>query len=319
MRLRLVFPLIMVAAATLFALPCAADEVQLKNGDRFTGTVVALDAGTLKLKTAHGDLSIAWPDVTALTIQEPILVRSADGQVTTHNGGAIDIASATALTRPEPPLVWDGGANAGFLATGGNTDVNSSRLDAEVVARAAANRYTFGASMNRAKDAERETARNSSLSARYDRFITRRMFLNANGIFTNDRFRDLDLRTAVGAGVGYQVLDTALAKLSVDGGPGYVNENFESAPDDSYTALREAVKLDVLLAGDRVTLFHLHDGYFGITGEDNLFVKMQNGVRLGLVGGLVTTALLDLDYDRSPAPGRRNTDRTFALSFGYRF
>jgi hypothetical protein len=46
---------------------------------------------------------------------------------------------------------------------------------------------------------------------------------------------------------------------------------------------------------------------------------MQNGVRFGLVGGLVATAQLDLDYDASPAPGHRNTDRTFALTFGYRF
>jgi hypothetical protein len=46
---------------------------------------------------------------------------------------------------------------------------------------------------------------------------------------------------------------------------------------------------------------------------------MKNGVRLGLIGGLVTTAQLDLDYDRSPSPGRQNTDQTFALTFGYRF
>ena len=58
---------------------------------------------------------------------------------------------------------------------------------------------------------------------------------------------------------------------------------------------------------------------FGVTGDDNLFVKMQNGVRLALVAGFVTTAQLDLDYDRSPAPDRRATDRTFALTFGYRF
>jgi hypothetical protein len=28
---------------------------------------------------------------------------------------------------------------------------------------------------------------------------------------------------------------------------------------------------------------------------------------------------VDLDYDRRPAHGRRSTDRTFALTFGYRF
>jgi putative salt-induced outer membrane protein YdiY len=315
--LRQVFPLLVVAATGV--VPCAADEVRLKNGDRVSGTVVSLDAGTLKFETSFGNLDIDWSEVVGLTVDEPVLVTTSEEVPPSPASGAIDIATATSLARPEPPLSWSGGANAGFLATGGNTDINNSRFDAEVIARASANRYTVSASMNRAKDSERETARNASLAARYDRFLNRRLYLNANSIFTNDRFRGLDLRTALGAGVGYQVLDTTMTRLSVDGGLGYVNENFEAAPDDSYTALRETTKLDVLLVADRLTLFHVHDGYFGVTGEDNLFVKMQNGIRVGLLGGLVTTAQVDVDYDRSPAPGRRNTDRTFALTFGYRF
>ncbi len=79
---------------------------------------------------------------------------------------------------------------------------------------------------------------------------------------------------------------------------------YDGAPDDSYAALREAGTLNVLVAGDRVVLFHQHDGYCGVTGDDNLFV---------------TAAQFDVDDDRTPTPGRRNTDRTFALTFGYRF
>jgi hypothetical protein len=33
----------------------------------------------------------------------------------------------------------------------------------------------------------------------------------------------------------------------------------------------------------------------------------------------VTTTQLDIDYDRSPAPDRTHTDRTLAVTFGYRF
>jgi putative salt-induced outer membrane protein YdiY len=317
MRLRHVFPLLVAAA--LHALPCAADDVQLKNGDRLTGTVVSLDADTLKFKTSYGDLDLPWPEVAALTVDEPILVTTPDGRAPAPASGPIDIATVTALARPVPPLVWTGGANAGFLQTSGNTDVNSLRLDADVTARAAANRYTIGGDLNRAEDTGRETARNWTVSGNYDRFVSRRLYINANTIFTNDPFRDLDLRTALGAALGYQVLDTLMTQLSVEGGLGWVNENFESVPDDSYAALREGVKLDVLLVADRLTLFHQHDSYLGVTGDDNLFVKMKNGVRLGLFAGLVTTVQLDLDYDRSPSPGRRNTDRAFSLTFGYRF
>lgn len=299
--------------------PLAADELHLKNGDRYTGTVVSLQNGTLRFETPHGELAIPWTEVSALSVNQPLEVRTADGQVTARAGGPLDVSATAALTRPAPPLTWEGGANAGLLASGGNTDVHSLRIDGEVVARDGDNRYTVAALLNRVEDGGRETARNASLSAGFDRFITRRLFLNGNAIFTNDRFRDLDLRTALGAGLGYQVLDTSRATLRINSGLGYVHEHFRSTPDNRYAALQETSKAELFVVGDRVVLFHSHDAYFGITGDDNLFVRTQNGVRLGLIARLVTTAQLDLDYDRSPAPGRGHTDRTFALTFGYRF
>jgi putative salt-induced outer membrane protein YdiY len=180
-------------------------------------------------------------------------------------------------------------------------------------------RYSFAAGINRATDREVTTAQNWTASARYDRFLTDRLFVNGSAIFTNDRFRDLRLRGAYGVGLGHQVIDRPLVKFSVDAGVGYVNEDFDVAADDSYGAVRESGKLDLVAVPDRVVFFHQHDGYFGVTGDDNLFVQTQNGVRLTLVAGWITTVRLDLDYDRSPAPGRTHVDRTAALTLGYRF
>ena len=318
--------------AILTTAPARADEVLLKNGDRLTGTVTSLAGGVLTVSTPYGDVRIPWAEVTRLAIQDPILAGvagapatqvtiafAADGQATLQPGGVVPLANITALTRPQPPVIVDGGANAGIMTTAGNTDVNNLRLDGDIVARASANRYSASAAVTRAEDRDVETARNWTTAFKYDRFISTRMFLNANTILTNDRFRDLDLRTAVGAGVGYQVLTGPRVTLTADGGLGYVNENLESQPDDSYTALRESVSFTAFAIPDRIQFFHVHDGYFGVTGEDNLFVRMQNGVRLALAAGFVTTLRHDLDYDKSPAVGRSNTDRTLALTLGYRF
>jgi putative salt-induced outer membrane protein YdiY len=302
------------------AAPAAADEVRLKNGDRFsTGKVVALAGGTLVFGTPYGEVKIPWAEVDMLVVDEPIQVTSAAGQVTLHQGGALVIADVVALTRPQPAWIVDGGANAGLTATSGNTDADNLRLDGDVVARNGENRYTANAAVTRAEDDGAETARNWTTGLKYDRFVTPRLFFNANTILTNDRFRDLDLRTAIGAGIGYQVLNTARVTLTADAGLGYVNETLAGVPDDRYTALRESAALGVFLLPGRVQFFHQHDGYFGVTGDDNLFVKMQNGIRVGLTEGFVTTLRHDVDYDRSPAPGRRNTDRTLALTLGYRF
>jgi putative salt-induced outer membrane protein YdiY len=308
-----------------------ADELRLKNGDRYTGTVVTLDKGSLKFDTGHGTLDVPWADVTSLTLTAPVVMTVAgreqtvtfaagpDGQVAVAGGAALRLADITAMRRPEGPLRIDGGANAGVLSSGGNTDVNSLHFDGEVVAREYANRYTAGGWVNRSVDHGRETSRNATGALRYDRFISRRMYLSGSSLFTYDRFRDFDLRTALGVGVGYQVADNDRLKLGVEGGYGYVNENFATQPDDSYHAARDSVLLDVFVGGKRFDFFHRHDAFFGLTGDDNLFVQTRNGVRIRLAGGLVTTVEYDIEYDRSPAIGRKKTDHAFGWTLGYRF
>jgi putative salt-induced outer membrane protein YdiY len=315
------------------ALPAHADEVRLKNGDRITGLVGSLAGGTLTFKAPGGDLKIAWADVTSLAIDQPMLVTvgtaapaaavfaaaDAAGRVTLVPGGPVALAAIVALTRPEPPWTFTGGAGAGIVETAGNTQVNNVRLSGDIVAKDAANRYTASLIATHANDRGVETARNWSAVGKYDRFLTSRLFANANANFTNDRFRDIDLRTALGAGIGYQLIETARATLTADGGLAWVNENFKSIADDSYTAAHESAGLQVQILPGRMQAFHLHDGYFGVTGDDKMFVRTQNGVRFGLAAGFVTTIEEDVDYDRRPSPGRRQTDRTFSLTLGYRF
>jgi putative salt-induced outer membrane protein YdiY len=326
--------LLLLAVILLFtaAATAAADEVRLKNGDRLTGTVVSLDKGVLKFDTGHGVLDLRWADVTALGVVNPIIVTVTgqpaqtvtmvigdNGQVTLQPGAAIALADVVALVRPEPPLKITGGANAGVLRTSGNTDVSSLRLDGEVVAKAGRNRYSGSGVVNRTSDGDDETARNATASARYDRFFSRRVYANASSIFTNDKFRDVDLRTALGLGLGYQLADNERFKVGVEGGYGYVNEDFGVAEDDSYHALRETLSADAYFGAKRLVLFHRNDVFFGVTGEDNLFVQTRNGARVALVGGLVATLQYDIDYDRSPSPGRKNSDQAVGFTFGYRF
>jgi hypothetical protein len=48
---------------------------------------------------------------------------------------------------------------------------------------------------------------------------------------------------ALGAGLGYELWKTLRSTMSLEGGLGYVRENFEDAADDSYAAAHEAARL----------------------------------------------------------------------------
>jgi putative salt-induced outer membrane protein YdiY len=331
-RIACILALLLLAAA-----PAFADVVQLQNGDRITGTVTHLGGGTLTFKTAGGgEITIPWNTVTSLTstaqLQVTIAGRpgkqmitaiatAAPGQLTLTPIGTVAITDITDLEPVEPPVTINGGANAGFLNSHGNTDVFSLRLDGDITVREHKNRYNASAALNRVKDRalDLDTAKNWNTALNYDRFLSKRLFVNANAIFTNDQFRDLDLRSAFGVGIGYQFIDTPIVKLTATGGIGWVNENFIVAPDDSYTAAHESAALDIFAIPHRIAFFHKHDGYFGLEGDNKLFIKTTQGVRLTLIKDFVTTFQLDLDYDGSPSPGRKSTDRTLAVTFGYRF
>jgi putative salt-induced outer membrane protein YdiY len=327
------------AAVTLAVLigvrSAAADELELSNGDRITGEVITLTNGMLAFQTPNGQLNVPWISVITLAVPEPLFVTVGTrpptpatitrthiyGRVTLRPGGIVSLTEITAMTRVQPPANLDGRLNAGLVNSDGNTEVNTLRLDGEVIGRTTGHRYTSRTTINRSHDRDEYLAHNWTTSFRYDRFLTRRLFLNGNTIWSNDRLRNLDLRAAAGGGLGYQVLDTPRARFTTDAGVGYVNEAYGVVENDvQYFALQESAQLDLYFSGNpRFVFFHRHDGYFSLVGEDNRFVKMGNGIRVPIARGFIATIQLDLDYDPTPVPGRRSVDRTFAMTFGYQF
>lgn len=84
-------PLCAAPVVALVASVASADEGRLKNGDRYSGTA-QLDAGTLTVKTSHGNPDIAWKEVAALTVDGPTVVRTVDGQEAPARAAATAVA-----------------------------------------------------------------------------------------------------------------------------------------------------------------------------------------------------------------------------------
>jgi putative salt-induced outer membrane protein YdiY len=74
-----------------------------------------------------------------------------------------------------------------------------------------------------------ETINNHRLSASYDYYKTRYFFYTPVFIeFYRDPFLNIDLKTTLGAGLGYTVIDDGRTELSFAGGPAYVKTDFIS-------------------------------------------------------------------------------------------
>ena len=313
----------------------SADEVWLKNGDRLTGKVLSLDGGTLVFKTSYaGDLSIKWEEVVNLKTDEPIKVvlgdeTTAQGPVSPGDPGkvkvkteqvaepvTVDLANVKAIN-PKPPLRTNLRANVGFSMTDGNTDTQDTYADAEFMARTLQNRYTIGGLYKRSEDENVKTEDKALVYMKYDHFFTKKWYAYANATGEQDDFKDLDLRATLGAGAGYQFFESDRTNLSVEAGLSYVDENFILAEDNNFAAGRWAVRFDHFLLPKSLQYFLYHTGLQSVEDSDDLILFTQTGFRIPFYKNLNITAQFNWEYDKSPSPGKKESDYTYLLTFGY--
>lgn len=315
-----------------------ADSVRLVNGDRLSGSVVRMDAESLWLSTPYAaDLKLPRSQVIRIETDAPVQVRLDDG--TTIGGrlqgdtnenvrihaaslgttAALPIRRIAAINPPQHPdrTKLSGSASVGGSVASGNTDAQMLYLAGELVARNPSQRVTLDAEFNRAEQDGVDTAENARLGMQYDQFLARRTYLYASARFDHDAQADLDLRSTIGAGAGWQLLDRDAHKLSVEGGLSLVNEDYGSASDARFPGARLGLRYEQTLWQGRLALFHTSDLLLSLEEIDDALYRSRTGVRVPMGRGLAFGAQVNADYDAVPAPGKQTTDSTLIFKLDY--
>lgn len=326
-------------AATLCVTAGAqADTVELDNGDRLSGTVESLSATRLILNTPYaGRLDLPRTHVRALRTDAPARLRLADG---TEMDGLLEPAGeravririgARTLTEAlpiegiaaiNPPRATGAPEFKARLSLGGNlargnTDARTLHAAGEWVARSAAERITLDGEANAAEQDGVETASNARLELKYDHFVAPDRYLYANMRFEHDGQADLDLRSTVGVGGGWQLFERKDRILALEGGLSYANEDYGSAPDQRFPGARMALKYEQALWGDRVRFFHDSDLLLSLESLSDYFLHTRTGVRVPLGARLGVGAHINADYDNVPAAGQKKTDTALVFKLDY--
>lgn len=263
-------------------------------------------------------VKVKWAEVTSLRTAKPVTWLLKDGTTVigtaqTGPGGEIlirsdalsgpattDMASIKAINPPKPLKIT---ANVGFggSVSRGNTDTKSMSLISSGEIRFDRHRIGARAIYNYSENDESGvTAQYGLGSLKYDFFLMdpdsggddflsemlRRTYIYANAFVEHDGVQDLRLRTAFTAGPGFQVIEKGdfeaeWAKgmeLSVEGGVGYINEDYKRAEDQSGLTARWAVKFDWPFVPDRIALFHFHEGYPSIEEPGDLYIDRKSVV-----------------------------------------
>jgi len=319
-----------------------ADVVSLRNGDRLTGTIVRKETNELVLQTSFaGELKIRWQDVEHVAADRPIDVYLEDGR---HFKGTIAVDAEEKMTiqpsgdvppaqfdvaqvrwiNPAPNVSgegvkWEGRFNVGAAETSGNTSTEKLHVNAEFIARTLKNRYTAGLEVNYGKSQGEVNESNSLSYAKYDRFLSPKWYAYLNGSAERDRFKDIELRSVLGAGSGYQFIETPRTNLSLEAGISNVHTDYILAPDENYPAARWALKYEQFVADTKMQFFHRHEALVGIADVNRSFIRSMTGLRMPVVEKVDATLQYNLDWDSNPAPGRVSTDRALLFTLGYQF
>jgi putative salt-induced outer membrane protein YdiY len=321
-------------------LPLRADTVVLRNGDRISGTIAGLEGNKLVVRTEYaGEIKIELKaidsfasegEVTSVLKSETRLFGQVQGSADsiliyptsgepTQKVPTLDLVTIEQGRIEREDWRWSGRIALGASSSRGNSQLTRLYGDAEAVARQERNRFTFGGRGAHASDAGKETESNAVAYLKYDHFLLPRWYAYASSTLEYDPFRDIQLRTTLGLGSGYQFIETLRTNLSLEGGLDYVHTDFYSAADASYPAARLALRVDHWLVADHMQFFHKSEGYAALDQIQRSFVRTQTGLRFPLRNRFLAQAQLNYDWDGDPQPGRKAVDQTLVFSLGYKW
>ncbi|MEN8264756.1 MAG: DUF481 domain-containing protein [Nitrospirota bacterium] len=257
---KLVLYVTLIAMLAIYVGGVSADEIILQNGDRLTGRIVKMGSDILTLDTEYSaPIEIKKGKIKSMSTDSAVDVRLKGGEtlkgaIRTETDDRLMVESSdgrnpvsvswdnvSALNPPAPDSPkWKGNVNIGATTQSGNTDRSSASAGAEAVRKTEKERFSLRFLYNYAEEDDEVSARNAYGAGKYDYFFTKKLYGYISVELLHDEFKNLNLRTIIGPGVGYQVWDDPVKSLSVEGGFSYFSEDLEEGEDDQWVTARLA-------------------------------------------------------------------------------
>ena len=303
-----------------------ADEVILHNGDKISGKVISKADDELVFKTSYaGTIKILWTRVKELSIDEPAHVILIDG---TDIGNTTLTTSTT--TSPEiqqisdinptvkPDFINKGQVNFGLEIDRGNSDVDDYHLDSETEFRWINDRLVFELSGDLEDSDGRTTKQDAEFLTDYDHFLNEKLFTSASLLLEHEKFADLNLRTTLTGGLGYQIFENKHMNLFIEGGPGYVWEDFDESQDTDFPIAFWALQFDKILFDDwMLQAFHDHRYSQSFEETSDFIFTSSTGLRIPLAKNLQATIQYNFDWDNTPSDNADEDDHETLITAGY--
>ena len=334
--------LILLATFVLFVQISHGDEIHLKNGDRISGKIQHLVDGKLTIKAdVAGTVTVALSDIQTLSSDEPIQVNLKDKtgfnqKVSTAEPGKFTIEGSETTKAQEfevadivsinpPPKKWTGDISVGITSTHGNTKTEMISANANFSKRTEKDRTTISTDYAKGQQEDPDTGETVTIEdwwrakGKYDYFFSKKMYGYVDGRYEKDAIAELDRRTIIGVGAGYQWIESENINFSSEFGLASLYEKYDNQTDsNSEITLQLGYIFDKKLRKN-IKLVHDLTYYPVIDKFSDYYLTTTAGVRADFTETFFATAKAILNYDRTPAIGAHKTDVKYFFGLGYRF
>ena len=329
---------VLAAFSSLFLVSsAAADEIILENGDRLTGTITTSQDGTLTIKTLYSEpIKINAALISRIKSDNPVEVHLTNGEIlkgalsstadkqvevgASHERNITTVSwdNVSMINPPSPkPIEWKGKVLLAGRSQSGNTDKSSATVGVQAVRKTDKDRFSLRALYNYGEEENVRNTENVYGALKYDYFMNEKIYTYLAVEALKDSFKDLNLRTTVGPGMGYQLWDESKKSLSFEAGLSYFNEDRENEDDDSWITARVGVNFLYNLY-DRVKLTDQLLVYPSLGGEGTQ-LRNEAGISTSLSADWSLNLTNIYEYDTDPAPNVEKDDTTWLLGLGYSF
>lgn len=327
-----------LALATLFlTAPLAhADTVTLTNGDRLTGQVLLMDAGTLVLSTDYaGEIRIAWNKVAQLQTDDPMMLRGkglpkgyearlvAAGQPATATiqgepSRQVPLADIDRLVRPNAFLrdwSFDGGVDLALNAT----HASSSNQNFSIGLHASARRdlWRHGLKMDYTRKTQDSVVGTYNYNAAYmaDRFFSEKLFVRGRLRYGRDQIDNPAHQYVFALGPGYQFWDNELGSFSVSGFLTQTHHKYHDNTSDNFQTIGLGWQFTRYLAGKQWQVFTTGELNRAFKGGSDYSLEAELGLRYSVTQWMSLYA--KAGYDRITMQGKKPTnERKYSVGLG---
>jgi putative salt-induced outer membrane protein YdiY len=332
--------IISTLSTALFCTAANAGVLILTNGDRISGELIVVSDGQMHWQSDMvGEIVV--PQINILSIEArdlfeveldarrqlsecQMLVRADQTQVLNCKEGQAQISSWKQVSKVSArPLiehdVWHqtGYVTAAAKDSAGNTNEQDLALDLKMSARRGSVRQSLIAAYNTQTQRDVKTSDARKVGYKYDYFVSEKWYLNGLLNWERNVFQDLESRRLFGGGIGYQFFDTDLIRLAVDGGLGYMTEQYSSDEDRKALVFREGTDFTYRINAFGLQFFHRNTYLLMFDRLDDWRIQSETGFNLPVVGRLNAQTKLKFDYMNIPADGAHAMDRTWLFGLNY--